>query len=65
MAVVAEDGVDISDTNLGGHSAPGILHHQDLQIRGTYFVLKSVEQEWTYAKTQMKYTSISGKGGDN
>ena len=37
MAVVAEDGVDISDTNLGGHSAPGILHHQDLQIRGILY----------------------------
>ena len=34
MALVAEHGVDISDTYFGGHSASGILHNQDLQIRG-------------------------------
>ena len=36
MALVAENGVDISDINSGGHSASGILHQQDLQIRGIF-----------------------------
>lgn len=56
MALVAENGVDISDTNFGGHSATGILHHQDLQIRG----ICCVEQ-----MMQMKYTSNTGEGGDD